>query len=65
MCSGAVLLYKIPRVVIGENITFRGEEDWLKKRGVEVVTLQNQECIHLMREFIRMHPDLWNEDIGV
>ncbi len=65
MCSGAVVLYKIPRVVVGENVTFMGAEDWLRQLGIEVVVLQNQDCIHLMREFIRSHPQLWNEDIGV
>jgi creatinine deaminase len=64
MCSGSVLLYKIPRVVIGENTTFRGPEDYLRSRGVELVILNNQECIHLMRDFIAARPGLWNEDIG-
>lgn len=65
MCSGAILLYRIPRVVIGENITFRGEEDLLRLRGVKVDVLQDPRCIELMRQFIREHPALWNEDIGV
>jgi cytosine deaminase len=65
MCSGTVLLYKIPRVVIGENQTFQGPEKYVRSRGVELVIQQNQECITLMREFIADHPELWNEDIGV
>ena len=65
MCTGAILLYKIPRVVIGENVTFRGEEDLLRSRGVAVDVLQDARCIELMRQFIREHPALWNEDIGV
>lgn len=65
MCSGTVLLYKIPRVVIGENQTFQGPEEYVRSRGVELVIQQNQECITLMREFIADHPELWNEDIGV
>ena len=64
MCSGAILLYKIPRVVIGENRTFRGEEELLKSRGVSVEVRQDETCIRLMTEFIRAHPELWNEDIG-
>ncbi len=65
MCSGAILLYKIPRVVIGENVTFRGEEDLLRSRGVVVEVVQESRCIELMRRFIAEHPALWNEDIGV
>ena len=65
MCSGAILLYKIPRVVIGENQTFLGEEQLLKSRGVLVEVLQEPRCIELMRQFIQRHPALWNEDIGV
>jgi len=65
MCSGAILLYGIPRVVVGENKTFMGEEQLLRSRGVEVQVLDNPECIALMEQFIREHPDLWNEDIGV
>jgi cytosine deaminase len=65
MCSGAILLYGIPRVVVGENRTFMGEEDLLRSRGVAVEVLQNEECIRLMQEFIRQNPALWNEDIGV
>jgi len=65
MCSGAILLYGIPRVVIGENVTFQGDEDLLRERGVSVEVLQDQRCIEMMRGFIQEHPDLWNEDIGV
>jgi cytosine deaminase len=64
MCTGAILLYGIPKVVIGENRTFMGEEDLLRSRGVEVEVLQNEECIELMRSFIAANPELWNEDIG-
>lgn len=64
MCSGAILLYGIPRVVVGENVTFRGEEDLLLGRGVTVEVRQDPRCIELMRRFIREHPALWNEDIG-
>ena len=64
MCSGAILLYKIPRVVIGEHETFRGPEDYLRSRGVELVVLNNQECIRMMNDFIATRPELWNEDIG-
>ena len=65
MCSGAVLLYKIPKVVIGENKTFKGPEEYLKQRGIELVIADNQECIELMQNFIADKPQLWNEDIGV
>ena len=65
MCSGAILLYGIPRVVIGENQTFLGEEEVLRSRGVVIDVLQDQACINLMTEFIRSNPTLWNEDIGV
>jgi len=65
MCSGAILLYQIPRIIIGENRTFMGEEELLRSRGVSVEVLQNEECIRLMQEFIRQNPGLWNEDIGV
>ena len=65
MCSGAVLLYKIPRVVVGENRTFQGPEDYLRSRGVQIEVADNAECVELMREFIRTRPELWNEDIGV
>jgi cytosine deaminase len=64
MCSGAIVLYGIPRVVIGENQTFMGEEEWLKERGVKIDVLNDKECIELMRAFIQKRPDLWNEDIG-
>ncbi|WP_138732027.1 nucleoside deaminase [Modestobacter excelsi] len=64
MCTGAILLYKIPRVVIGENRTFYGGEDLLRSRGVDVVVLDDAECIGLMEEFIAREPGLWNEDIG-
>jgi len=65
MCSGAILLYGIPRVIIGENKTFRGEEELLKSRGVSLEVRQDAACIRLMTDFIRTHPELWNEDIGV
>ncbi len=65
MCSGAILLYGIPRVVVGENHTFTGEEALLRARGVTVEVLQDETCIALMREFISVRPQLWNEDIGV
>lgn len=64
MCSGAVLLYGIPRVVVGENLTFRGPEAYVRSQGVEVEVVQNEECIHLMKDFIKAKPELWNEDIG-
>ena len=65
MCSGAILLYGIPKVVIGENRTFQGPEAYLQSRGVELVHLDDDECYRLMQDFIRDHPALWNEDIGV
>ncbi|WP_188939622.1 nucleoside deaminase [Nakamurella endophytica] len=65
MCTGAILLYRIPRVVIGENRTFLGGEDLLRSRGVEVVVLDDDRCTGLMRDFIAEQPSLWNEDIGV
>lgn len=65
MCSGAIVLYRIPRVIVGENTTFMGEEQWLRSRGVRVDVLQDGQCIDLMRAFIRDKPQLWNEDIGV
>jgi cytosine deaminase len=65
MCSGAVLLYRIPRLVIGENETFLGAEDLLRDHGVELVVRADPRCIELMRTFIDTHPDLWNEDIGL
>lgn len=64
MCSGAILLYKIPRVVIGENRTYMGAEDLLRSHGVEVIVLDDAECIAMMQEFIAAEPTLWNEDIG-
>jgi len=64
MCTGAILLYGIPRVVMGENRTFVGGEDSLRARGVEVVNLDSAECVELMNEFIAAHPEIWNEDIG-
>ncbi len=64
MCTGAILLYGIPRVVVGENTTFYGGEDLLRSRGVEVVVLDDAECIAMMESFIAENPDLWNEDIG-
>ena len=65
MCCGAILLYGIPRVVIGENQTFVGEEELLRSRGVQVTVVQDPTCIRLMTEFIAQHPDLWHEDIGI
>ena len=65
MCSGTALLYKIPKVVIGENKTFQGPEDYVRSRGVELIILDDPECIRLMEEFIAAKPELWNEDIGV
>jgi cytosine deaminase len=65
MCSGAILLYGLPKVVIGENKTFKGEEELLRSRGVEVQVLQDANCIKLMQDFISKNPDLWNEDIGI
>ena len=64
MCSGAILLYKIPRVVAGENRTFRGPEELLRSRGVEVIVADDPSCIAMMQQFQRDHPRLWNEDIG-
>ena len=64
MCTGAILLYGIPRVVIGENRTFMGGEDHLRSRGVEVIDLDSEVCVQLMRDFIAERPDVWNEDIG-
>ena len=65
MCSGAALLYKIPRIVVGENMTFQGPEEYLRSQGVRLEIMQNSECIELMRAFIASKPQLWNEDIGV
>jgi cytosine/creatinine deaminase len=64
MCSGAALLYKIPRVVIGENVTFSGPEEYLRRRGMQLQVVNDQRCIALMRDFIARNPVLWNEDIG-
>lgn len=64
MCSGAVLLYGIPKVVVGDNKTFKGLEEYLRSRGVEVEVLNNPDCIQIMEDFIREKPGLWNEDIG-
>ena len=64
MCSGTALLYRIPRIVIGENRTFRGPEEYLRSRGVELEVVDSPECIQLMRDFIAARPELWNEDIG-
>jgi cytosine deaminase len=65
MCSGAILLYGIPRVVVGENCTFLGEEAWLRLRGVQVEVVQDPRCVRLMEQFIAEHPRLWHEDIGM
>ena len=65
MCSGAIVLYKIPHVIVAENQTFMGAEEYLRSQGVRVDVLQNEECIQLMRDFIAKNPTLWNEDIGV
>ena len=64
MCSGAIVLYKIPRVVVGENRTFVGAEDYMRSNGIQVDVVQDDECIELMAEFIKARPELWNEDIG-
>jgi len=64
MCSGASLLYKVPKIMIGENKTFQGPEDYLRSRGVELEILNDEECIKLMEDFIAAKPELWNEDIG-
>jgi creatinine deaminase len=64
MCTGTTLLYRIPRVIIGENRNFMGAEDLFRQRGIEIVVLDDADCIQIMRDFIRDHPDLWNEDIG-
>lgn len=65
MCSGAILLYKIPKVIVGENRTFRGPEDYLRSRGVELQVADDPECYRLMQDFIQNNPTLWHEDIGV
>ncbi|NHI83987.1 MAG: nucleoside deaminase [Candidatus Thorarchaeota archaeon] len=64
MCSGAILLYRIPVVVVGENRTFKGPEDYVRSRGVTVHVMQDRKCIEIMTDFIKSHPDVWNEDIG-
>jgi cytosine deaminase len=64
MCSGAVLLYRIPKVIVGENVTFQGPEEYLRERGVDVTVLNDPECIEIMEKFIKDNPTLWNEDIG-
>lgn len=64
MCSGAILLYGIPKIVIGENTTFKGEENLLLERGVELLVLNDPSCVEMMQSFIQKHPALWNEDIG-
>jgi len=65
MCSGAVLLYRIPRVVLGENLTFQGPEEYVCSQGVQIEVLQDPTCIQMMRDFIKARPELWSEDIGV
>ncbi|PYQ39649.1 MAG: tRNA-specific adenosine deaminase [Acidobacteria bacterium] len=65
MCTGTALLYRIPSVIVGENRNFLGAEDLFRSRGVELVVLDDPECIEIMAEFVRQHPDLWNEDIGL
>lgn len=65
MCTGAILLYAIPRVVVGENQTFQGPERYMRDRGVEVTVLNDPRCVEMMRDFIASRPELWNEDIGV
>ncbi len=64
MCSGTALLYNIPRIVIGENRTFQGPEEYLRSRGVQLEIVDSTECVTLMQQFIAAHPELWNEDIG-
>ncbi len=64
MCSGAIVLYGIPRVVVGENRSFVGEEEWLRCRSVAIEVVQDEECVAMMKEFVQTHPELWNEDIG-
>ena len=65
MCSGAIVLYGIPSVIVGENRTFMGEEEWLRSRGIRVDVVQDEACIAMMQAFIRTRPALWNEDIGI
>jgi cytosine deaminase len=64
MCSGTALLYRVPRIVVGENRTFQGPEDYVRSRGVQLAIVDDEECVRLMEEFIAARPDLWNEDIG-
>ncbi len=65
MCSGAIILYKIPNIVVGENKNFSGPEDYLRGKGIQVEIVQNEECIQLLASFIQSRPDIWNEDIGL
>ena len=65
MCSGAALLYKIPHIIVGENVTFQGPEDYVRAQGVKVEIVNDSTCIQLMQDFIKSRPELWNEDIGV
>jgi creatinine deaminase len=65
MCSGTALLYQIPRIVIGENQSFQGPEEYVRSRGVALEIVDDPECVQMMKEFIRSRPELWNEDIGV
>jgi cytosine deaminase len=65
MCSGAILLYGIRHVIVGENRTFIGEEDWLRARGVQIEVMQDARCVAMMEQFIATHPQVWNEDIGI
>lgn len=65
MCSGAAILYQIPQVVIGENINFKGAEKWMRQEGIQLIILQDEDCIQMMQNFIQKHPHLWNEDIGL
>jgi cytosine deaminase len=65
MCSGTVLLYEIPKVIVGENQTFQGPEEYVRSRGVQIEVLADPRCVELMRQFIAAQPELWNEDIGV
>jgi cytosine/creatinine deaminase len=65
MCSGTAILHRIPRIIIGENRSFLGREDWLRAEGIQLIIADDPACIELMETFIRDHPDLWNEDIGI
>jgi creatinine deaminase len=65
MCTGTALLYRIPRVIVGENLNFLGAEDLFRQSGVEITVVNDSECIQMMADFVRQHPDLWNEDIGL